>query len=220
MFTYNGAYKSVEIPFSEDSKFYIDNLGGFVSFSVRTSANFGEQYQTELIQEINNMFDFKEFNTNSTLVFTINEVLDRLVDDKARSLFVYLIVKCMYTKRFCGTLNNKIEFTEKDLKYKKAKFVKLLNGFPLGVVKTYAEYIYSSIIDSAELTIGLCEPEPKSHKFAYKVALIAKEYLDDLEAFVNNKVNEGYPRINKKFLKEQPLEKAYAIIKKAKEKLI
>ncbi len=217
MFAYSGLFKSVEMPFAETSKFYVEQQNAYVCFKVRTSANFSEQYQAELIQQINVMFDFKQFNTNSNVVFLISEVLDRLVDDNNRNLFMYLIFKCMYTKRFCGTLDQKIELNEKNLRYRKANFVKLLKSFPIGIVNTYAQFIYSAIIDSAENFINYTTDEQKAQKLAYKVALVAKEYLDDLEAFLQGKENVGYPRFNKNILKTDPLKGAWDVINKAKQ---
>ncbi len=155
---YNEFYKSAEMPFSENSKFYVDNSNVFVTFSVRTSANFSEQYQTELIQGILGMFDFKDFSTTNMVTFLVSEALDRIVTQENRNLFVYLITKCMCIKQFCGTMEAKIKLTEKDLHYKKVKLAKLLSAFPKDFISAYVSYIYSAIIDAVKTVLNNCPP--------------------------------------------------------------
>lgn len=215
---YNEFYKSAEMPFSENSKFYVDNSNVFVTFSVRTSANFSEQYQTELIQGILGMFDFKDFSTTNMVTFLVSEALDRIVTQENRNLFVYLITKCMCIKQFCGTMEAKIKLTEKDLHYKKVKLAKLLSAFPKDFICAYVSYIYSAIIDAVEKVLEIAETDAKYYPFAYKLTKIALEYTDDVVAVSEGRENVGYPRFNKTLLKNRPLLSSKRSIERAKKK--
>lgn len=217
---YNELYKMVEMPFNENSGFFCKDGKEFVSFGLRVSANFSEQYQTELIQSIVAMFNFKEFSTTNMITFTLAEALDRIEDDNNKKLFIYLISKCMCIKRFSGTIENDTNLTEKDLKYKKAKFNKLLSGASDKFLKEYGTNIYSAIIDSAEKTVELLQSDPKYYAFAYKLTLIAKEYTDDLVAKLQKRENLGYPRLNKVLLKNRPIESSLRTIERAKLRII
>lgn len=215
---YNELYKSSEMPFGEHSRFFVEDDREYVTFGIRVSANFSESYQTELVQSILSMFDFKDFSTTNMVTFLLPEALDRIPKVEDRKLFIYLISKCMCIKRFSGTIENKINLNEKDLRYKKVKFKKMLQAVNRAFLEEYAPNIYSAIVDSAESVVGLCEPDAKKHSFAYKLTLIAKEYTDDLIARINESENAGYPRINKILLKNRPLESARRILERAKTK--
>lgn len=213
---YNELYKSSEMPFSEDSKFFAKDGREYVTFGVRISANFSESYQTELVQSILTMFDFKDFSTTNMVTFLLSEALDRIPKAEDKSLFVYLITRCMCTKKLSGTIEYKINLNEKDLRYKKVKFTRLLNAVNKQFLDEYSPFIYSGILDSAESVVGLCEADPKMYSFAYKLTLIAKEYTDDLVARVNGEENSGYPRINKVLLKNRPIEASKRTLERAK----
>lgn len=217
---YNELYKMVEMPFNENSKFYAKDGHEFVTFGIRASANFSEQYQTELAQQIVAMFNFKEFSTTNMVTFTLAEALDRIESEDDKKMFVYLISKCMCIKRFSGTIENNINLTEKDLRYKKAKFKNMLDCASDSFLQKYGTFIYSAIIDSVEKTVELTEEDSKYHTFAYKLTLIAKEYTDDLVAKMEGRINAGYPRLNKVLLKNRPLESSRRTIERAKLRII
>lgn len=214
---YNGLLKNSEMLFSENSKFYILNDHAYVTFSLKTSANFTRQYSDELKVEFFNLFDFKERDVVSGFVFTISEILERVHEEK-QELFVYLIFKAMFIKKICPDSDKIKAIGMKVVRYQKKKFMRLLCGMPKDFVNKFQSAIYSAITDSLDKIFDIARSEERYHKYTYKTVLVAKEYLDDLEAFLNMKINVGYPRANKFKMNERPFESALQITEKIKNK--
>ena len=214
---YNGLLKKSEMLFSDDSKFYILNDRAYVTFSLKTSANFTKQYSDEIKDEFFNLFNFKEQSITSGFVFTVSEMLERVHDEK-KELFVYLIFKAMFLKKICPEIEKIKAIGIKVVRYQKKKFMKLLLGLPKDFVNQFQSAIYSAIVDSLDKVFDIETNDERYHKYAYKTAMVAKEYLDDLEAFINIKTNNGYPRINKEKLDTRPFESALQMAEKIKMK--
>lgn len=215
---YDKTFSTAEMLFGESSRIFVKNGVGYVSFSARASANFSEQYQSEIAQNICNMFLFNSFKTSSKLTFTIRESLDRIEDQGHRQLFVYQIFRAMYTAKFCANTQDVSSKNGKVLRYQKTKFVEILNCMGYSNVKMFSSAIYSAIVDSAEKLVEEVQKSKKLHKFAYKASLVAKEYLDDLEAFLEHRDNVGYPKLNKKQLEQSPFDSAENVLTKARNK--
>ena len=214
---YNGLLKNSEMLFSDNSKFYILNDRAYVTFSLKTSANFTQQYSDELAKEFFNLFDFKEQNVTSGFVFTVSEALERVVEGK-HELFVYLICKSMFIQKICPDIGSLKIINSKVVRYQKKKFMKLLCGLPVDFVNRFQSAIYSAIVDSLDKILDVSTTEVNYHKYAYRAVLVAKEYLDDLEAFINREQNTGYPKIDKHKMEERPFESAIKIAEKIKNK--
>lgn len=214
---YNGLLKNSEMLFSDDSKFYIQDSHAYVRFSLKTSANFTMQYQEELSNEFFNLFDFKEHSVTSGFVFMVSELMERVLEDR-RGLFVYLIFKTMFMKKICPDFESLKIIDKKVVRYQKKKFMKLLIGLPRDFVNSFQSEIYTAIVDSMGKVLDIETNDLKYHKYAYKTTLVAKEYLDDLEAYIKNEQNSGYPRVNKMKMEERPFESALKLAEKIKNK--
>ena len=203
--------------FSDDSKFFIQDSRAYVKFSLRTSANFTMQYQEELSNEFFNLFDFKEHSVTCGFVFMVSELMERVVEER-RGLFVYLVFKTMFMQKICPNFESLKIIDAKMVRYQKKKFMKLLIGLPRDFVNSFQSEIYSAIVDSMNKVLDIETNDIKYHKYAYKTTLVAKEYLDDLEAYIKNEQNSGYPRVNKMKMEERPFESALKLAEKIKNK--
>ncbi len=214
---YNGLFKQSEMLFAYGSKFYLSNDKAYVTFSLRKSENFTSQYANELELDFFNLFDFKERTVTDGFVFTVQEALERVIEDK-QDLFVYLICKTMFMKKICPDIENLRALNLKVVRYQKKKFMKLLCGFRVDFVNRFQSAIYSAIVDSMDKVLDVETNDDRYHRYAYKTMLVGKEYLDDLEAFLKQERNVGYPRASKAKLKERPFENAIKLAMQVKNK--
>lgn len=203
--------------FSDNSKFYILNDRTYVTFSLKDSTNFTKQYKDELKQEFFNLFNFKERTVTSGFVFTVSEVLERVFEEK-QELFVYLIFKAMFMRKICPDIESLKVIGLKSVRYQKKKFMNLLVALPKNFVHSFQSAIYSAVVDSMDKVLDVETNDARYHKYAYKALLVAKEYLDDLEAYIHYERNSGYPRVNKRKMEERPFESAIQLAEKIKNK--
>ena len=121
-------------------------------------------------------------------------------------------------KKICPDFESLKIIDKKVVRYQKKKFMKLLIGLPRDFVNSFQSEIYIAIVDSMDKVLDIETNDLKYHKYAYKTTLVAKEYLDDLEAYIKNEQNSGYPRVNKMKMEERPFESALKLAEKIKNK--
>ncbi len=213
---YDSTLIKSEMIFSNDSKFFLDANGSFVRLSVKTSLNFPIQFQTEIINNFIKLLRLAPNASTKNLIFPVNEILERIENNAEQKIFVYTLFKTMFIAEFCPEMENIKKLNSKKVKYHKARFVRLLNGFPVNFVTNYSSCIYSAIIDSTEVLFNSVQEDTDNYVYAYRVILVAKEYIDDLVAFMEHRTNNGRPRINKKLMMERPFESAIKLANKIK----
>lgn len=215
---YNPILQNCDMIFSEDSKFFIDGDRSYVRLSAKSSNNLPMQYQTEILNKFIDLLNLSPTASTINLIFPISEILERIEDVDKQEQFVYCLFKTMFITEFCPELDNLKRFNIKDVQYHKKLFITRLQGFPVNFVNTYLSVIYTSIVDSMEQLFNSVPDDAEYFKYAYKMVVVAKEYLDDLIAFSQSKINVGRPRVNKKLFEERPFESAIKIANEMKNK--
>ena len=215
---YNPILQNCEMIFSSDSKFFVDADYSYVRLSVKSSNNLPMQYQTEIL---NNFIDLLKLAPNASttnLIFPVSEILERIEEFEKQEQFVYCLFKTMFITEFCPELDNLKKFNVKQVQYHKKLFVTRLQGFPVNFVNNFLSAIYTAVVDAMEQLFNSVPDNTEYYKYAYKMVLVAKEYLDDLIAFSEFKYNVGRPRVNKKLFEERPFESAIRIAEEMKNK--
>lgn len=213
---YDSTLIKSDMIFSSDSKFLLDGGKACVRVSAKTSANLPEQYQTEINNSFRSLLRLAPTASTNNLVFTVTEIMERIEDEQDQKIFVYSLLKTMFIADFCLELKTIKKLNDKKILYHKARFVRLLGGFPVNFVKTYLSPMYSAIVDSTETLFNSIDEDTSNYKYAYRVTAVCKEYIDDLIAFSENKINTGRPHVNKKLMEKRPFESAIQLANKIK----